>query len=162
MVVAIVSDMVFRLLVRPLMRRWYYPKCLDPTAVHPLLFQLGVGESILEERPARRVDGRTTTPGTLVRTNRRAYFFPFAWQRESWSIPYEHVADVRLVTPRRRALGWVSGYPDHVVVTEDSGETTALIVAEPAEVLSWFGILEEAPDDREGMLERSVETILDL
>jgi hypothetical protein len=132
------TDLVFRLLVRPLMRRWYHPRSYDPTAAHPLPFQLGIGEEIREERPARRVLGRSKQPGTLVLTNRRVYFFPYAWDAESWSIPFEHIAGVRLHTPRRRVLGWVSGYPDHLVIADDSGEETRLILADPLQIRHWF------------------------
>ena len=40
------------------------------------------------------------------------------WKRRSaWRSPR---------TPRRRVLGWVDGYPDHLVFVDDSGEETDL------------------------------------
>lgn len=147
-VVTVVCDLIFRLVVRPLMRGWYHPRCLDPTAAHPLPFRLGVGETILEEIPGRRLVGRAKQPGTIVRTNRSLYFFPFAWDLDEWSCPIDHIARARLSTPRRRVLGWVRGYPDHLVLDEDSGESVTLILADPEHALRWFprAVVEDAAE----------------
>jgi len=37
----------------------------------------------------------------------------------------------------------VSGYPDHLVVVEDSGEETTLILADPTSALAWFVDLQD-------------------
>lgn len=145
-IVTVVTDLVFRLLVRPLMCGWYHPRSFDPSSAHTLAFRLGVGEEVVSELPARRVMGRRKVSGTLARTTRRVYFIPYLWDVEDWSIPFEHVAQARLITPPRRVLGWVSGYPDHVVVTEDSSEEVTLVVADPRSVLGWFGEAANEPD----------------
>jgi hypothetical protein len=138
-IVAVACDLIFRLIVRPLMVRWYSPRGADPEFAHPHPFFLKADERTLSELPARQVVGRSRRPaGTLVRTNWGTYFYPFAWDAEAWSLPDGHLRDVRPRTPRRRVLGWVSGYPDNVVFVADDGQETAFVVADPAAVLSWF------------------------
>lgn len=125
----------FRLFVRPLMRRWYHPRPLDPTYSHPLPFYLAPGEEPLAEWPARRLDGLTRHPGTFVRTNRNLWFFPFSWEQEAWSAPLDRLAFARAEPTVRRVLGLVRGYPDHVALTDAGGSTFRIIVADPESVL---------------------------
>jgi hypothetical protein len=138
-IAAVACDLVFRLLIRPMMVRWYDPRGADPEFRHPHAFFLKADERTLAEVGARRVVGRSRPAGTLVRTNWGVYFYPFAWDLEPWSLPDAHLAGVRLHTPRRRVLGWVSGYPDQVVLRDDEGQETAFVVADPGAVVSWFG-----------------------
>jgi hypothetical protein len=137
-IIAVVSDLIFRLFVRPLMVCWYNPRGADPELSHPHPFFLKANEQTLAEAPARLVAGRKRLRGTLVRTNWGTYFYPFAWDAEPWSLPDAHLVRVHTRTPRRRVLGWVTGYPDNVVLSDDAGEETAFVVADPAAVLGWF------------------------
>lgn len=125
----------FRLVLSPLMIRWYHPRSRDPEYVLPLTFTLMQGERIEARWGARLVLGRRAVPGTLVRTNRCLYFYPFAWEIEPWTLPLDQVARAGKVTPRRRVLNWIAGYPDHVVVSKSDHGTTTLIVADPDHVL---------------------------
>lgn len=139
-VVTVLTDLFFRLALRPLMVRWYNPKPRDPSAFHGLPFQLAAGESIRMEVPARRIPGRgRSQPGTLIATDRRLCFYPLAWDADPWFLPLDQLQTVRPVSPRRRVLGWVEGYPDHLAVTDRAGAVVHFAVAEPAEVLAWFG-----------------------
>jgi hypothetical protein len=138
--VTVVSDLVFRLLVRPLMQRWYDPRPRDPHWTHPHPFFMKAREVVLDEMAARAVTaGRSRPPGTLVVTDCGLYFYPYAWNAEPWTLPIGHLRSVSLRTPRRRVLGFVEGYPDNVVFTDDSGAEAAFVVADPAALLSRFG-----------------------
>lgn len=134
--VAILTDLVFRLLVRPAMARWYAPRPRDPQWVPPHTFHAKAGERTLAEVGARLVDGRKRPPGSLVVTDCALTFYPYAWDREPWTLPIGHMSRARLRTPRRRVLGLVEGYPDNVAVTDDSGEETAFVVADPEGLLA--------------------------
>ncbi len=137
--VVVISEVVFRLVVRPGMVRWYNPRNRDPAAEHPMPFFLKSGEQVLREMPARVVDGpRHRPPGTLIRTTHGLYFYPYAWDREPWMIPEGHIDQVSLKTPVRRVLYWVEGYPDNLVIRDDSGEETWFVVPDPREALGWF------------------------
>lgn len=137
--VTVVSEVVFRLVVRPGMVRWYNPRNRDPASQAPLPFILKSGEQVLREMPARVVDGPRYRPaGTLIRTTHALYFYPYAWDREPWMIPEGHIDQVCLKTPVRRVLYWVEGYPDNLVIRDDSGEETWFVVPDPREALSWF------------------------
>src|SRR5262249_28305859 len=87
-IIAVAADLIVRLVVRPLAARWYSPR-EDASSSHPAPFRLGPDEAIELEMPARRRVGRRWLPGTLLGTNRRAWFFPFAWDAEPWSCPWE-------------------------------------------------------------------------
>ena len=137
-VATLVIDVVFRAVVKPLMVRWYQPRNRDQSGLDAFHFLLEAGERIEQELPARMVVGRKTVRGTLVRTDRRIAFEPFAWDREAWTLSRKQVGSVSTVTPRRRVLGLVSGYPDHVEIRDQAGWTTSFAVADPAEVLVWF------------------------
>lgn len=137
--VTVVTDLVFRLLVRPVMRRWYAPRPLDPNWEHPHPFFTKAGERVQAEVRARLVTpGRSRPPGMLVITNCGVYFYPYVWHREPWSLPLGHLRGVRTRTPRRRVLGLVQGYPDNLVLTDDAGEETAFVVADPSALVSLF------------------------
>jgi len=125
----------FQILVRPLMRRWYHPKPIDPSHAHPLPFLLAPGEEPVVEYPARRLDGLSRHSGTFVQTNRRLWFFPFSWEQEPWSVALDRLVSAHTEPTVRRVLGLVRGYPDHVSLTDDHGVTFRLIVADPERVL---------------------------
>jgi hypothetical protein len=139
-VAAMATDLVFRLVVRPLMQRWYDPRPRDPHWTHPHPFFMKANERVLAEVGARRATApRGRPPGMLVLTDCGLYFYPYAWNLEPWTLPLGHLRGVALRTPLRRVLGFVEGYPDHVVFTDDSGEQTAFVVADPADLLARFG-----------------------
>jgi hypothetical protein len=125
----------FRLVGAPLMRRWYNPRPLDPTHAHPLPFHLAAGEEPIAEYPARRMEGPTRHCGTFIQTTSRLWFFPFSWEQEPWSVPLDRLASAKIEPTVRRVLGLVRGYPDHVSLTDESGATFRLIVADPERVL---------------------------
>jgi hypothetical protein len=144
--VTLACEVAFRLVVRPMMVRWYNPRSYDPAAQHAMPFFLKSGERPLAEMPARLVDGpRSRPPGSLVRTTHGLYFYPFAWDREPWMLPEGHIDRVQLRTPVRRVLHWVEGYPDNLVVRDDSGAETAFVVPDPHAALAWFAATAEAP-----------------
>jgi hypothetical protein len=137
-VATVVIDLVFRLLVRPLMVKWYHPRSRDPFYVAPLAFDVGPRERLLAETPARRIVGRLRQPGVLVRTDRRVGFFPYAWDAEPWTAAVPECREVAVAPTARRVLGLVRGYPDHVEISTGSGEPLAVIVADPSAVFDWF------------------------
>jgi hypothetical protein len=125
----------FRLFGLQFMRRWYHPRSLDPTYSNPLPFHLVPGEEPVAEYPARRLDGLTRDPGTFIQTNQRLLFFPFSWEQETWSLSLDRLTSARTAPTVRRVLGLVRGYPDHVSLTDETGATFRLIVADPERVL---------------------------
>lgn len=125
----------FRLIGRPLMRRWYHPRPIDPMHEHLLPFHLAPGEAQVAEYPARRLDGLTRHPGTFVQTDRRLWFFPFSWEQEPWSVSLDRLKSARTEPTTRRVLGLVRGYPNHVCLTDADGATFRLIVADPRRLL---------------------------
>ncbi len=143
-IAAVVCDLVFRLIVRPLMVRWYNPVNLDPASEHPLLFRLATSEAIDFELPARQVQGRHRPPGTLIRTDRTIWFFPFAWDAEPWSLPVDRLAEIHVEPARRRVLGLVKGYPEHLVLIDQDGARSVFVLADPAEFLRRFDGAENA------------------
>lgn len=138
--VAIGADLAFRVLVRPLMRRWYDPRPRDPHWTHPHPFFQKVGERVLGEFGARQVaSGRSRPAGTLIVSDCGLTFYPFAWDREPWFLPKGHLRGLTTRTPARRVLGLVRGYPDNLVVSDDAGEETAFVVADPRAVMDALG-----------------------
>jgi hypothetical protein len=143
-VVTVVVDLVFRLVVRPLMVLWYHPRGRDPYQSTNLQFRLGSGETVLAEFPARRMEGRSRQPGTLVRTNRRVAFYPYAWDAEPWELDLGRLRAVRTKPTVRRVLGYVRGYPDHLVLQAEDGSEIAVVVADPETTASGLGVRTQA------------------
>jgi hypothetical protein len=137
--VTVVVDIAFRMVVRPMMVRWYSPRNGDQNYVPALTFALRPNERVLAELPARRMDGRKRVPGTLVYTNQRLAFNPFSWDAEPWVVSLDTVDEIRLEPTVRRVLGLVTGYPDHMSVIVERREDIAVIVADPEVVLGLFG-----------------------
>jgi len=136
-IVAVAADLIVRLVVRPLAARWYSPR-EDASSSHPAPFRLGPDEAIELEMPARRRVGRRWLPGTLLGTNRRAWFVPFAWDAEPWSCPWEEVEDVRVLSARRPSRGLLRGWPDPVTIRDGRGDEATFLVAETTSLLDWF------------------------
>lgn len=137
-VVTLITELVFRAVVRPMMVAWYYPRSRDLHRCHSLHFRLESGETIQHEVTSRLAAGAGTIKGLLVVTNQRVYFEPYAWDAEAWFLRREQIVRVDAIMPRRRVLGLVSGYPRHVRVTDTDGADTTLIVGDPESVLGWL------------------------
>jgi hypothetical protein len=133
-IVTILVDLVFRAIVRPLMIRYYEPRLRGLTGGPDVVFRLEPGEVVEAEMPARRVEGRHERPGTLLCTDRRVFFCPFDWRADVWE-GHRAGVPVSSVKARRRVLGLVEGYPDHIAC----GDGTRLAVGDPARVLRWMG-----------------------
>ncbi len=133
------ARLVFRYVARPLMLRWYNPRSRDIHASHPLPFIMKVHERIVAEVGARHILGGRSIPGTLFQTTEALYFFPFAWDSESWTLPLGQVADVTTCTPRRRVPKSVQGFPDCVIIHDQQGMENWFVTGDPAVVLAWFG-----------------------
>jgi hypothetical protein len=137
-VITVILDLYVRLIMRPLMARWYAPKRGDAEFGTPLTFRLDSNERILDEIPARLVSGRTAQPGTLVRTDRRLWFSPRAWDQEPWSIASARIAEVATRPAPIRFGSLILGTPDRLVVRDDSGAESLFVVSDPLEVLALF------------------------
>jgi hypothetical protein len=137
----IVIDLVFRVFVRPAMVRWYHPRARGWNDSLPVAFRLAASEQVLAEVPARRMTGCRREPGTLVCTNRKLGFYPFAWDGEESELAREQLTSIALEPTIRRVLGLVQGYPDHLVFQPNDGEPLAIIVADPHSVLDCLGDL---------------------
>lgn len=137
---AVVVVLIVRWLTQPRMLYWLQPREEDSFAM-PYAFRLGGSERVEAEWPARRLEGRAWRPGTLVLTNQRLGFFPFAYDSEPWTAARKDLA-AGLSTVPAPAMSWglVSGLPDHLVFWADDAaapETFALL--EPASVLKRVG-----------------------
>jgi hypothetical protein len=133
-----VTWLVFLSIVRPLMVRWYNPQPRDRDAYHPLTFQADPLDRPIAHLGARRIEGRRSVPGTLMRTSRGVSFHPFAFDAEPWTLTLDRVVQARRRTPVRRVLGLVRGYPDHVVLRDPSGTETTFVTGDPSLLLDWF------------------------
>lgn len=123
-------------------RRWVAPR-REEDHEHAFDFHLDAGERREAALPARRIEGRRSVPGALVRTDRRLWFFPDDWRDEPRSVPLGRVRGVALEPAPRVAWGLVRGLPARVALTVDGeggpGGRLVLAVAEPEEVAGWFG-----------------------
>lgn len=144
-IVTVVLDLYVRLVMRPILARWYAPRRRDVDFGTPLAFRMGSNETILDEMPARLVVGRRTRPGTLVRTNRHLWFSPMAWDVEPWSIPTERLSALVSSPHPSRFGSAILGFPDRVIVCDSKGEATEFVVLEPAEFLAWYPDQAEPP-----------------
>lgn len=133
-VAAVVTDLVVRWVVRPLLRAWYNPR-VDPDV---LAFHLTSNESVVASKPARRAVGRSWSPGILVRTNTRLMFFPSHWSEEPWSSLLSKVEIARRTPPPRLGWGVLTGLPDRLALQAPGLETETFLVGDPDEVVSWL------------------------
>jgi hypothetical protein len=136
--ITVAIDLIFRLLIRPRIVAWYYPRSRDPNFVSPLVFELGAREWIVGEVPARRLLGHRRQPGSLVRTNERLIFYPHAWDGDRWVAPWTGRIQAQLVTTRYSFLDLVRGYPERLVVSADGEDPAVLLLGNPMPVLDWF------------------------
>src|SRR3954471_15093078 len=62
-VVTVLLDAFVRVVLGPILARWYSPRRRDEGFGSPLSFHLGSSESILSEMPAQRANGRRCPAG---------------------------------------------------------------------------------------------------
>ena len=139
-IVTVFLDLYVRLIMRPILARWYNPRQRGDEVGMPLSFGLAASETILDELPARIVFGRRKAPGTLVRTDRRLWFSPFGWDEEPMSIASADLRSIEVVETPSRLLAQphVLGLPDRVAIRDREGAETQFVVADPREVLAWY------------------------
>lgn len=136
-VITVLIDLYVRFIMWPIMSRWYVPR-QDAGFGAPMAFRLGSAEKILDEMPARIIQGRHSSPGTLVRTNQHLWFSPSAWDGEPWSLATGDLAGV-LSRPHHVRMGsLIRGLPDRVIVCDRLGNETKFAVLHPEELLDWF------------------------
>jgi hypothetical protein len=136
-VVAVAADLIVRLLVRPMLERWHAPPD-DASMGLPPSFHLASREAIAAETPARRSGKWRWSPGRLVRTNLRLWFFPHAWDAEPWSLPLGEIDRIEPTPAPAMAWGLVRGLPDRLTVRGRDGAPETFAVPDPAGVLAWF------------------------
>lgn len=143
-------QLLLRLVVAPLVKRWHAPWTDDSAG----LFHLGASERVLDSSPARLAEGRRWVPGTLVRSNLRLWFFPRAHDAEIWSRPISSLHDIHLVPAPRIAWGYVQGWPERLALKAgradangnagrapaepDGVEDLLFALPDPHAVLAWF------------------------
>ena len=134
-VVAILADLLVRLVVQPAVRAWYHPRTDD--SAHA--FHFAPGETVLASTPARRARGLGWQAGDLVRTDRGAWYFPQSWDSEPWFLPIGRAEAVETLAAQRAAWGFLAGVPDRVrIAGAGRGTAETFAVADPAAVLAWF------------------------
>lgn len=135
--ITVLIDLYVRHVMGPLMARWYAPR-RDQEFGTPLAFRLESNEKILDEMPARRVQGRRAHAGTLVRTDRHLWFTPAAWHGEPWSLPLRDLGGL-LSRPHHVRFGsLIRGLPDRVIVCDNEGGEAEFVVLDPDSLLDWF------------------------
>ncbi len=132
--------LLVRLVLEPLVRSWHTP-WIDGSAG---LFHVAANEQVLSTSPARRAMGRRWTPGTLVGTNLRLWFFPRAHDADIWSRPLDALRDIHLKPGPRIAWGYIRGWPERLSLqvaeaAQDDGDDEVFAVPDPDAVLTWFG-----------------------
>jgi|GEM_PF-4916062 len=133
-VLTMTASLMVRFLIRPLVEQWHSPVVDD--SLGP--FHLAANEWIVESSPARRRKGWRWTPGNLVRTNLRLWFFPRIHESDVWSCLLGSLRDVELEPVPEVASGLIRHWPERIVVRvgDDLPETFA--VPEPHSVSSWL------------------------
>ena len=134
----VLIDLYVRFLMRPLLARYYSPKGPSVDFGTPLEFRLAAGETIRDQVPSRRVVGRRTEPGVLLRTDRRLWFSPYAWDAEPWSVEIRDVDRLTTRHPRSTFGSLLIGTPDRLVMNDAEGREFEFVLANPDEVLAWF------------------------
>jgi hypothetical protein len=134
-VVVLAAEVLARLVLGPLVRWWVSPRVDGSTAS----FHLEPTERVLATTPARHKPsaGGRWAAGTLVRTDRRAWFFPDAWDGLPWSVRLGEPVAARRVAPPSRYCGLV-GVPDRLAVRAVGEGEELFAVADPEAVLAWF------------------------
>jgi hypothetical protein len=129
-------ELAFRLVLAPLVRLWHAPRSDESAG----LFYLSASEWVVESCPARRRTGWMWSPGTLIRTNQRLWFFPRSQDGENWSRPLAEIRDARLVPAPRVAWGLIAGWPGRVALGggDDAIGAERFAVLDPGAVLSWL------------------------
>ncbi len=141
-----------RLVLEPRVRAWLTP-WTDGSAG---LFHVAANERVLASSPGRRKAGRRWTPGTLVRTNLRLWFFPRAHDLDIWSQPLDVLRDVHLEPPPRIARGFILarnpilGWPERLSVQtagdgQGDGDHAVFAIPDPDAVLAWFDRPDKPP-----------------
>jgi hypothetical protein len=135
-----------RLVLEPLVRSWHTP-WTDGSAG---LFHVAANEQVLGTSPARRASGRSWTPGTLVWTNLRLWFFPRAHDADIWSRPLNALHEIHLEPAPRIAWGFILGWPERLVLRAagdggDDDDKEVFAIADPEGVLAWFDRSDSPP-----------------
>ena len=133
-IVTVLADLWVRMVIRPFSNRWHHPT-VDASSSN---FHLDVRETVVAETPARRRDGRSWPTGTLIRTDRRVWFFPQSWDTEPWSAPLVSLDSVALIAAPRMFLGFVRDLPPRLLVTTKDQESLIFVVPEPFEAAEAF------------------------
>ena len=131
--------LLVRLVLEPLVRSWHTP-WTDGSAG---LFHVAANERVLASSPARRAVGRRWTPGTLVATNLRLWFFPRAHDVDIWSRPLDALREIHLEPGPRIAWGYIHGWPERLSLQaagdgQGDGDHEVFAIPDPDAVLAWF------------------------
>ncbi len=137
-IITVLVDLYVRLIMRPILARWYTPRPRGDEFGMPVAFRLAASETVLEEIPARMVSGRSTSPGTLIRTDRRLWFSPFGWDREPWSMFEADMESASTVTAPSRLGSLIRGLPQRLCLRDRNGAETRFVLADPRVVLRWY------------------------
>ena len=137
-ILTVLLDLYVRLIMRPILTRWYTPRRRGDEIGTPLAFRLSASETVLDEIPARMVSGRSAQPGALVRTDRRLWFVPFGWDHEPWSMLESDLESASSVTVPSRLGSLIRGLPQRLCLRHRDGGETRFVVADPRAVLRWY------------------------
>jgi hypothetical protein len=154
----VVVDVLVKMVLDLPMRRWLAPRNdREDDAYHGFGFHLGPTERVLDEVPARLLARPRSSPGTLVLTDRRVWFFPSAWDAEPWSLPRDQVRSATVVPPSGFLSKLLRGLPPQIHLDPGplagprteferyadpdscSDPRVRFVLAEPRRVRSWFG-----------------------
>ena len=147
-IITVLLDVYVRLIMRPILARWYNPRRRTDEIGTPLAFRLAASETVLDEVSARMVIGRSARPGILVRTDRRLWFSPFGWDHEPWSMLESDLESASSVAAPSRLSSLILGLPKRLCLRDHDGVETRFVVADPRVVLNWYtDTIDAEPDD---------------
>ena len=130
----LLSVVVVRLIVGPLLERWLSP-AVDPAGG---LFHLAPGERVFANMQARRQSGWSWQPGSLTLTDRRLWFFPADWDVEPWSLRVDEVDRIKPGRSFLAELGPFRNWPGAIELCGRAGQDATFAMSDPSPLLKWF------------------------
>src|SRR5262249_18265014 len=100
-------------------------------------------ETIIASLPARRRLGWSWQTGSLALTNRRLWFFPSAWDAETWSMNLDEADRIEREGSIVTQLAPIRNWPVPIHVLGRSVQDAVFVVADPKAIGAWLRPLSE-------------------
>jgi hypothetical protein len=130
----LLSLLIVRFIVRPLWSLWLNPP-VDPAWG---MFHLSANETIISSLPARRRLGWSWQTGSIALTNRRLWFFPSAWDGETWFMNLDEADRIEREGSIVAQLAPIRNWPVPFRVLGRSGQDSVFAVSDPKAIEAWL------------------------